>query len=366
MDDRFDERLRSRLSALDAAVPTEAPAVRGVALAPVRRLRTGARATALLPLGLVLALIVAVVGVALLGASHWPTQNGAAPASGRSPTPQSPAPGMVVADAQAVPIPGSGNPVIVTATITNGTDQDDKLVGASSPVAATAGLYATSGCLCTLAPSETTGMPDLVPMPWWLIKPNETIQLRAGAGKIVLNGLAHPLTAGQTVEVTFKFAYAQSVTVEVPVIASGEVQPTSELASAHPLSTMPGQTPSPADVAAAKDAVERYNAALVRGDYAAAYAMLAPQSQRGWHSLADYTSERSAYFHSVAGHYVVEAWPADTQPITTWLTDDNRASIDLSHAVLIKVDYPAIASPAGWDMFIVSPGPNGLEIFDVR
>lgn len=54
-------------------------------------------------------------------------------------------------------------------------------------------------------------------MPWWLIKANETIQLR---GEMVLSGLAQPLMAGQTVEVTFEFAYATPVTVEVPVVST--------------------------------------------------------------------------------------------------------------------------------------------------
>jgi periplasmic copper chaperone A len=134
---------------------------------------------------------------------------------------QSPPGGMTVANAQAVPIPGTTNPVSVTATITNGTGRDDKLLGGSSPVATTVGLYAT--CACTLAPEPTdpvTGIPGVAPMPWWLIKANETIQLRAGDGEMVLSGLAQPLMAGQTVEVTFEFAYATPVTVEVPVVST--------------------------------------------------------------------------------------------------------------------------------------------------
>jgi hypothetical protein len=131
------------------------------------------------------------------------------------------------------------------------------------------------------------------------------------------------------------------------------------------------QTPSPADALAAGKAVEQYTAALVRSDYATAYAMLAPESQTQWQSLSDYIYERSAYFKTVAGQYTVQAWPTDVGPITSWLTDSNRAFIDLHHAVLVKVSYPALAMKggvgnAGVEIFIVSPGASGLEIFDVR
>lgn len=113
--------------------------------------------------------------------------------------------------------------------------------------------------------------------------------------------------------------------------------------------------------------MEQYTAALVRGDYATAYGMLSPETQGQWQSLADYVSERSAFFKTVAGRYVVQVWPSDVGPITNWLTDSNRAFIDLRHAVLVEADYPALAlNNAGWELFIVSPGANGLQIFQVR
>src|ERR1019366_7311859 len=125
--------------------------------------------------------------------------------------------GMTIIDAQAMPIPGNGNPVIVVATIRNGSGRDDKLVGGSSPVTTAVGLYATCGC--SPAPTDpVTGIPGLAPMPWWLIRTNETIQLRAGDGEMVLSGLTQPVAAGQTVEVTFLFASADPVTVQIPVV----------------------------------------------------------------------------------------------------------------------------------------------------
>jgi hypothetical protein len=50
---------------------------------------------------------------------------------------------------------------------------------------------------------------------------NETIQLRTGAGEMILSGLSQSLAAGQTVEVTLEFAYADSVTVQIPVVSAG-------------------------------------------------------------------------------------------------------------------------------------------------
>lgn len=134
--------------------------------------------------------------------------------------------GMTIIDAQAVPMPGNGNPVMVVGSIRNGTGRDDRLLGGSSPVAATAGLYATCACAPPEPTDPVTGIPGLAPMPWWLIRANETIQLRAGDGEMILSGLSQPLAAGQTVEVTFQFAYADPVTVQVPVVSAIGVEAT--------------------------------------------------------------------------------------------------------------------------------------------
>jgi copper(I)-binding protein len=156
-----------------------------------------------------------------------------APATTVSTAPPSHGSGMNIIDAQAMPIPGNGDPVIVVATIRNGTGRDDKLVGGSSPVAAAVGLYATCGC--SPAPTDpVTGIPGVAPFPWWLIKANETIQLRAGDGEMVLSGLSQPMAAGQTVEVTFKFAYAAPVTVQIPVVSAiGTAATASSQSMAH-------------------------------------------------------------------------------------------------------------------------------------
>lgn len=213
MDDRFDEQLRRRLSALDAAVPAQTLDYRLVGGATARGRRGRVGVAGRLPLGLAAGLVVAIVGVAMLGAA-FRGQNGA---SGASVSPSTLG-GMEIADAHALPIPGSGNPVVITATITNHTGQVDKLIGGSSPVAATVGLYATVAG--SPYPTGESGMAGLTPFPFWLIGPGETIQLRSGDGEMVLTGLARPISVGDTVEVTFRFESAAPVTVQVPVVGS--------------------------------------------------------------------------------------------------------------------------------------------------
>lgn len=233
MEDDFNERLTRRLRALDAAVPR--PLIKEGVMSGTRSTRVTSR----FPLGLVagavtIAVVVAVASMTLrtsssVGAneSTAPTESAAnqsQPAASTSlvvtptVTASSLATGMVITNVQAIPFAGSGNPVRVVATIQNQTGADDKLTGASSPSATSGGLYATSGG--TPASTDASGMGNLRPMPWWLITSGQTIQLRPGDGEIVLNGLAAPLSPGDHVQVTFKFANAAPVTVSVPVVAS--------------------------------------------------------------------------------------------------------------------------------------------------
>jgi hypothetical protein len=167
-----------------------------------------------------------------------------------------------------------------------------------------------------------------------------------------------------------------------PVTASGAPTPTASpgasasataASAASPTAagaaspTLPAETPSPTDVSAAKAEIDAYTAALVRSDYPTAWAMLAPEAQAAGGSLAAYADERGAFFKSVAGQFKVGTPPAGTAPITSWLSSTNGASIDLRHAVLLEVDYPALANNnAGYDLYIVNPRGTGLEIFNVR
>jgi hypothetical protein len=64
---------------------------------------------------------------------------------------------------------------------------------------------------------------------------------------------------------------------------------------------------------------------------------------------------------------VIAPAPKYSGPITDWQSAMFGASLDVTQAVLVEVDYPALAlNNAGYDLFIVQPGEAGLEIFDVR
>lgn len=152
-----------------------------------------------------------------------------------------------------------------------------------------------------------------------------------------------------------------------PSASASLVPPPSPSASApsSPVASAPAGTPSPADIAAALAAIDQYTRDLVRGDYAAAWAMLGPEAQAQKGTLAGYSSERAAFFKNLGGKYTIGISP-DLR-ITSWLSGTYGAPIDLAHAVLVEVDYPALAgNNAGYDLFIVNRGSSGLQIYDVR
>ncbi len=165
---------------------------------------------------------------------------------------------------------------------------------------------------------------------------------------------------------------------QTPANPGGNVSPSQPVTSSptpagspavapSPSPTITAEGPSAADVAAAGDAVDRYTADLVRGDDAAAWAMLGPEEQAAQGSLASFGAERSAFFKSVAGRYVVKTQPTDAGSISDWVAGAHGAPIDLHQAVLVEVDYPALAgNNAGYDLYIVNPGPSGPEIYSVR
>ena len=124
-------------------------------------------------------------------------------------------------------------------------------------------------------------------------------------------------------------------------------------------------SPSPADVAAARQAIETYTKHLKDGETTPAWQMLAPKEQLKYASTAQWAVERYQFFQGVKS-YTVTADPKDVQPIRSWLAGTNGASIDLGHAVLVEVRYTGVTPPADWDLYIVNPTSNGLEIYSVR
>lgn len=218
MKDDFDERLAARLRFIDGQVPPFR-IKEGTMSAHHRTTRLSSG----FPVGLVAALVtivVVLVGSSMILRGGQVAANPSVGASAVATVASSPsvASGMIVIDAKAAPFAGSGNPVRVVALIENRTSRDEKLISASSPLAASGGIYATSGAFPVS--TDPSGMGNLRPMPWWLVRAGESIQLRAGDGEIVLNGLTAPVVPGQQIEVTFGFEDSPSVTILVPIVAS--------------------------------------------------------------------------------------------------------------------------------------------------
>jgi hypothetical protein len=119
----------------------------------------------------------------------------------------------------------------------------------------------------------------------------------------------------------------------------------------------PGGTPAPGDATYAAALLERYERALVDGDWATAYAMLGA-AQRSLTSFRDFSIERSAFMKSVAGRFSLEPGIHDRQTIETWTADAvSTREADLARAFVITVDYPAIPADtnANFEVFLVAP-----------
>jgi hypothetical protein len=162
-----------------------------------------------------------------------------------------------------------------------------------------------------------------------------------------------------------------AVGASAPAATATEVPTTAPTASAahrpspSAAASAASGSPSPADVAAAREAVDTYTAKLKAGDTSGAWQMLAPKEQLKYASTAQYASERYAFFQGVKS-YTVTPDPKDVNPIRAWLAGTNGATINLAHAVLVEVRYKGVTPPADWDLYIVNPTANGLEIYSVR
>jgi copper(I)-binding protein len=97
-------------------------------------------------------------------------------------------------------------------TITNGQLQDDTLVGASSPVAASAAVHQTT--------SDASGMTGMHAAPSVVIKAGQDLVMEPGGYHVMLTGLKQALAAGSTFQLTLAFEKTGPVSVAVEVRAS--------------------------------------------------------------------------------------------------------------------------------------------------
>jgi hypothetical protein len=153
---------------------------------------------------------------------------------------------------------------------------------------------------------------------------------------------------------------APTATPTVAVTPSATVPPT-------PTPT-PTATPFPTGKPGALAFVKAYEDALIAGNYANAWSMLASGGTAGWGTLAKYTTERKAFMKSAGTKYTLQANPPDTLSLADWLSGTSFAgSIDKTQAVLVRVDWAALSSSgSGWEMWVANPIPAGWELYEVR
>lgn len=98
---------------------------------------------------------------------------------------------------------------VVYLTVHNGGRAPDRLVGAATPVAASAGLHQSM---------RMGAMMSMQPVPGGLsLAPGATVTLAPGGYHLMLEGLKHGLRVGQRYPLTLRFAYAKPMTVQVEV-----------------------------------------------------------------------------------------------------------------------------------------------------
>jgi copper(I)-binding protein len=119
--------------------------------------------------------------------------------------------GIMVREAWARASAGAVTTGAAYVTLMGGT-QPDQLVGASTPVAATAEVHETI---------NDNGVMKMRPVPAVPIPAGQMVTFKPGGAHIMLTGLKQKLVAGQSFPLTLTFAHAAPVTVDVKVQALG-------------------------------------------------------------------------------------------------------------------------------------------------
>jgi len=147
--------------------------------------------------------------------------------------------------------------------------------------------------------------------------------------------------------------------------SSPSATPPAPSASPLPSAKPEASAPLPGDSATASTLVDKYEDALVHAKWSVAFDLLGPTSLTHQAGLSSFSSERSAFFDSVKGRYVVGA----PSRVTDWTAYAPLvAGADRTRGWLIEVDYPALAgNNAGFEQFVVAPDATGTwRIWPVR
>jgi hypothetical protein len=151
-----------------------------------------------------------------------------------------------------------------------------------------------------------------------------------------------------------------------PIVVAPTPSPEPSQTPSRPsTSPVPSPTASASDSAVATDLVQRYESALVAGQWQTAFDLLAPTSLTHEAGLAQFSSERAAFFQSVKGRVTI----GKPSPATDWASYGPVVTgADRTRAWLIEVDYPALSgNNAGFEQFVVAPDSGGTwRIWPVR
>ena len=119
--------------------------------------------------------------------------------------------GIMVEQAWARASAGNATTGAAYVTVTGGSGPD-RLVGVSTPVAATAEVHESFTENGVMKMRAVTALP---------IPAGKSVTFSPGGYHVMLTGLKRPLVAGESFPLTFRFEHEQPVTVNVPIRAIG-------------------------------------------------------------------------------------------------------------------------------------------------
>lgn len=128
-----------------------------------------------------------------------------------SPSDQAGSPGFTVSDPAVGAVPGDAAAVYLS--IRN-QGPDDALIGAGCDCAKETSLHSTEDHdgVALMVPTDRVGLPS-----------GETTVLEPGGPHLMLDGLAEPLEAGDSIEIILEFDHGGTRAVEVPVVPLDEL-----------------------------------------------------------------------------------------------------------------------------------------------
>lgn len=133
---------------------------------------------------------------------------GSTPGASGGPSP-APSAAIGITDAWVRAAATTDTPTAAYLTIVNGGTQDDALLGATSPGAASVELHETA--------MDSSGMAGMHPVDRLAVAAGATVKLEPGGYHLMLTGLTKPLAAGDTLVLDLTFEHAGKIVVQAEV-----------------------------------------------------------------------------------------------------------------------------------------------------